>query len=174
VSGYDLHRPQGGRVRHAGRDRRGALQGALAARDVGALGLRPPDARGGAQSPARRGRLAARAGRRSRRSDAAGGRAPASRACPRCPAPRRSRWWGSRARARRSSATRATWPSSARAATDAPAAQVIEAPGALWDALADLPAAQAGDVRVRVGARPHDLPGPARGARAGPCRRRAA
>jgi hypothetical protein len=29
----------------------------------------------------------------------------------------------------------------------------------LWAALADLPAAQAGTVRVRVGARPHELPG---------------
>jgi hypothetical protein len=29
---------------------------------------------------------------------------------------------------------------------------------ALWEALADLPAMTAGDVRVRVGARPHDLP----------------
>jgi glycolate oxidase FAD binding subunit len=30
--------------------------------------------------------------------------------------------------------------------------------GALWAALADLPAAHAGEVRVRLGARPHDLP----------------
>jgi hypothetical protein len=40
------------------------------------------------------------------------------------------------------------------------AAVLIERPaaGSLWAALAELPAAQAGDVRVRVGARPHDLP----------------
>jgi glycolate oxidase FAD binding subunit len=42
----------------------------------------------------------------------------------------------------------------------AAAPALVERPdsGALWAALADLPAAQAADVRVRVGARPHDLP----------------
>jgi glycolate oxidase FAD binding subunit len=41
----------------------------------------------------------------------------------------------------------------------APALVERPAAGALWEALADLPAMTAGDVRVRVGARPHDLPG---------------
>jgi glycolate oxidase FAD binding subunit len=37
---------------------------------------------------------------------------------------------------------------------------IVERPDvdALWAALADLPAAHAGDVRVRIGARPHELP----------------
>ena len=40
------------------------------------------------------------------------------------------------------------------------AAALIERPDvdALWEALAELPATQTADVRVRVGARPHDLP----------------
>ena len=40
------------------------------------------------------------------------------------------------------------------------AAALVERPesSALWEALADLPAAESADVRVRVGARPHDLP----------------
>jgi glycolate oxidase FAD binding subunit len=46
------------------------------------------------------------------------------------------------------------------AARGAGAAVLVERPAvdALWAALADLPSAHAGDVRVRLGARPHDLP----------------
>jgi glycolate oxidase FAD binding subunit len=40
----------------------------------------------------------------------------------------------------------------------APALADRKAEEPLWEALADLPAATAGEVRVRVGARPHDLP----------------
>jgi glycolate oxidase FAD binding subunit len=61
--------------------------------------------------------------------------------------------------------TRASFERHARdlaslAARGAGEAVLTERPAvdALWAALADLPAAHAGDVRVRLGARPHDLP----------------
>jgi glycolate oxidase FAD binding subunit len=62
---------------------------------------------------------------------------------------------GSRAAFERHARELATFAARGRGA---PALVERPAADALWQALAELPAATAGDVRVRVGARPHDLP----------------